>query len=61
MHIQVYAYFDIKYEYTYVHVVSLLPTIQWPTEYLINARHQYFLDILSKTKLGIIAYDFLSL
>lgn len=30
MHIQVHAYFDIKYEYTYVHVhvASLLPTIQ---------------------------------
>lgn len=44
-----------------IQVVSLLPTIQRPTEYLINARHRYFLDILSKTKLGIIAYDFLSL
>lgn len=54
------AYLDNKYD-IHVHVVSLLPMIQWPTEYLINAQHGYFLDILSKTKQGVIAYDFLSL
>lgn len=61
MHIHCILRHQISIMNIHVQVVSLLPTIQRPTEYLINARHRYFLDILSKTKLGIIAYDFLSL